>query len=99
MSLPLSAYELCEAVRQALPFDPSRLDRVLRVDSGRALVEVQSATTWKSLAARLRLGHDFVTAAGVKKLVTTIPMHKPSGEAFVTFDSIKSAVRPPLFTP
>ena len=56
MALPLSAHELCEAVRQSLPFDPSRLDRVLRVDTARAVVEVQSATSWKSLAARLRPG-------------------------------------------
>ena len=55
-SLPLSAQELCEAVRAALPFDPARLDRVLGVDARRGLVEVQSGASWKSLAAHLRPG-------------------------------------------
>ena len=27
---PLSAHELCEAIRHTLPYDPARLDRVLR---------------------------------------------------------------------
>jgi hypothetical protein len=55
-SLPLSAQELSESVRQSRPFDASRLDRILRVDETRALVEVQAGATWKSLAARLRPG-------------------------------------------
>jgi FAD/FMN-containing dehydrogenase len=55
-SLPLSAQELCESIRAALPFDPARLDRVLGVDASRGLVEVQSGTRWKSLAAYLRPG-------------------------------------------
>ncbi len=53
-SLPLSAHELSQSVRQSRAFDPARLDRVLRIDAGRALVEVQAGATWKSLAARLR---------------------------------------------
>jgi hypothetical protein len=53
-SLPLSAHELCESVRHSLPFDPARLDRVLGVDPKRALVEVQAATAWQTLAAHLR---------------------------------------------
>jgi hypothetical protein len=53
-TLPLSANELSQTVRESRPFDPSRLDRVLRVDASRALVEVQAGATWKSLAARLR---------------------------------------------
>jgi FAD/FMN-containing dehydrogenase len=53
---PLSAQELCQSVRACAPFDASRLDRVLAVDETRGLVEVQSAATWKSLAARLRPG-------------------------------------------
>lgn len=53
-SLPLSAHELSQCVRQSRTFEPSRLDRVLRVDASRALVEVQAGATWKSLAARLR---------------------------------------------
>jgi FAD/FMN-containing dehydrogenase len=55
-SLPLSAQELCESIRASLPYDPARLDRVLGVDANRALVEVQSSASWKSLAARLRPG-------------------------------------------
>jgi FAD/FMN-containing dehydrogenase len=55
-SLPLSAQELCEAVRACVSFDPARLDRVLSVDARRGLVEVQSGTSWKSLAAHLRPG-------------------------------------------
>ena len=47
-SAPLSALELCEAIRHALPYDPARLDRVLRHDAGSALVEVQASTPWKS---------------------------------------------------
>lgn len=56
MSLPMSAQELCESVRLARPIDGSRLNRVLRVDPDRALVEVQASVTWKALAAHLRPG-------------------------------------------
>lgn len=55
-TLPLSAHELSQSVRQSRPFDASRLDRVLRVDASRALVEVQAGATWKSLGAHLRPG-------------------------------------------
>lgn len=51
---PLSAAELCEAMRRARPVDPARLDRILRVDEERGLVEVQAGASWRSLAARLR---------------------------------------------
>ena len=49
-SIPLSAAELALAMRDALPYDPNRLDRVLRVDERYGLVEVQAATPWQSLA-------------------------------------------------
>lgn len=55
-SLPTSAQELCESVRDSRPFDPSRLDRVLRVDTRRGVAEVQAHTSWKTLAAHLRPG-------------------------------------------
>src|SRR5262245_4186750 len=55
-SIPLSAQELCQSVRSAAAFDPSRLDRVLGVDETRGVVEVQAATPWKALAERLRPG-------------------------------------------
>ena len=53
-SLPLSAFELCQLVRGAVPVDAARLNRVLAVDERRALVEVQANTTWRSLAQHLR---------------------------------------------
>jgi hypothetical protein len=55
-ALPLSAPELQEAVRLRRPPDMSRLNRILGVDSRRALVEVQARVTWKALADHLRPG-------------------------------------------
>ena len=55
-ALPLSAPELQESVRQGRPPDMSRLNRILGVDSRRALVEVQARVTWKALADQLRPG-------------------------------------------
>ncbi|HXM82912.1 MAG TPA: FAD-binding protein [Burkholderiales bacterium] len=54
LSHPLSAHELQEAMRNAQPIEAARLDRVLRVEPGQGVVEVQANTTWKSIAARLR---------------------------------------------
>ncbi|HEX2566529.1 MAG TPA: FAD-binding protein [Burkholderiales bacterium] len=51
---PLSASELCQAVRLARPFNANRLDRVLRLDASRGHVEVQASATWSRLAAYLR---------------------------------------------
>jgi hypothetical protein len=51
---PLSAHELRDAVRHAHPFDPARLDRVLRTDEERAIVEVQAGTPWTRVAEHLR---------------------------------------------
>lgn len=55
-SLPVSANELQESVRLSRRLDPARLDRVLRLDEKRALVEVQAHVSWKALAAHLRPG-------------------------------------------
>ena len=55
-SIPLSALELSAAMREVRAYDASRLDRVLRIDEERGLVEVQAATTWKTIAACLRPG-------------------------------------------
>ena len=55
-SRPISAQELQEAVRQRRLPEASRLDRILRLDQERALVEVQASVTWKSLADHLRPG-------------------------------------------
>ena len=54
LSLPLSAHELRDAVRHSRPFNPARLDRVLRLDTSRSVVEVQASATWASLGAYLR---------------------------------------------
>jgi len=55
-TLPLSAPELQESVRQRRPPDMSRLNRILGVDSRRALVEVQAGVSWRALADHLRPG-------------------------------------------
>src|SRR3989441_8320361 len=68
LSLPLSAHELQEAMRNARPIDAARLDGVLRVEPGQGVVEVQANTTWRSLAARLRPGN-----AQAASLRTTMP--------------------------
>jgi FAD/FMN-containing dehydrogenase len=54
LALPLSAFELRDAVRHARRFDPAGLDRVLRLDASRGLVEVQASAAWTSVAAYLR---------------------------------------------
>lgn len=56
-SIPLSALELSAAIRADQRYDASRLDRVLHTDECRGLIEVQAATRWKEIAARLRPGH------------------------------------------
>ena len=50
LALPLSALELRDAVRESRPFDPARLDRVLRVDPARGCVEVQASASWSTIA-------------------------------------------------
>jgi FAD/FMN-containing dehydrogenase len=53
---PMSALELCDAIRTGSPFDPSRLNRILGLDAMHGLLEVQSATPWHAIAAQLRPG-------------------------------------------
>jgi FAD/FMN-containing dehydrogenase len=53
---PVSALELCEAVRNSLPIDLSRLNRILRLDPMHGLLEVQAATPWHAIADELRPG-------------------------------------------
>ena len=67
-SIPLSALELSAAMREALPYDEKRLDRVLRVDERRGLVEVQASTPWKTIGASL---HD-PRAAAVRTLLPAV---------------------------
>jgi FAD/FMN-containing dehydrogenase len=53
---PLSAPELCEAVRGARAIDFSRLNRILGLDPMHGLLEVQAATPWHAIAEELRPG-------------------------------------------
>src|SRR4051812_3696449 len=55
-SKPISALELCEAVRNGEAIDLRALNRILRVDERQGLVEVQAATPWHAIAAALRPG-------------------------------------------
>lgn len=57
-SLPVSAHELQESVRQRQPLAQSRLDRILGFDARRALLEVQANTSWRAVAERLRPGDE-----------------------------------------
>ncbi len=56
LAMPMSALELREAVRQSRRFTAAGLDRILRLDAARGLVEVQASATWSSLAAHLHPG-------------------------------------------
>ena len=71
-SIPLSALELSAAMRDALPYDANRLDRVLRVDERYGLVEVQAATPWKAIAAALRPGDARSASASVRTTFPTV---------------------------
>ena len=53
---PISALELCEAVRTGQSIKLNALDRILRIDESQGLVEVQAATAWHAIAAQLRPG-------------------------------------------
>lgn len=55
-AMPLSAAELCDAMRHGRAFDPARLNRILGIDAQRGLLEVQGATPWATIAAELRPG-------------------------------------------
>ena len=53
---PISAFELCAAVRSGSAIDPAALNRILRLDAPQGLLEVQGATPWLAIAAELRPG-------------------------------------------
>jgi len=63
-SIPLSAAELAAAVRAGEAYDAGRLDRVLCVDAAAGVIEVQAATRWTEIAARLRPGHVRIAMLG-----------------------------------
>jgi hypothetical protein len=69
-SIPLSAHELRDAVRHGQRFDPSRLDRILRHEEDRGVIEVQASTPWTAIAAYLRPGD---AQAEIASLRTTMP--------------------------
>ena len=71
-AIPLSALELSAAMRAALPYDPKRLNRVLRVDERHGLVEVQAATPWRTLAAALRPGDARSASASMQTTMPTV---------------------------
>jgi len=78
--LPRSADDLCRAMRQGrgsgLRFESDGLDRVLRWDAPRALIEVQSGTPWSVLATRL--AH---TAPALEKILRRGSLAGTVGEA------------------
>lgn len=53
---PISAIELCDAVRNGRALGDTCLDRILRLDTVQGLLEVQGATPWQAIAAELRPG-------------------------------------------
>jgi len=55
---PMSALELCDAIRSAKPFDASRLNRILGLDAVHGLLEVQAATPWHAIATEMRPGDE-----------------------------------------
>lgn len=55
-AMPLSAAELCDAMRHGRRFEAARLNRILGLDAQRGLLEVQGATAWATIAAELRPG-------------------------------------------
>jgi FAD/FMN-containing dehydrogenase len=55
---PMSALELCDAIRSGKPFEAARLNRILGLDAVRGLLEVQAATPWHAIAAELRPGDE-----------------------------------------
>jgi len=71
-SIPLSALELSAAMRDALPYDAKRLDRVLRVDERYGLVEVQASTPWQAIAAALRPGDARSASASTQTTLPTV---------------------------
>ena len=53
---PVSAMELCEAVRAGRALQATRLNRILRQDASQGVLEVQAATPWLAIAEELRPG-------------------------------------------
>src|SRR4030095_3763179 len=60
------------AMRDALPYDANRLDRVLRVDERYGLVEVQATTPWKAIAAAVRPGDARSASVSARATLPTV---------------------------
>lgn len=71
-SIPLSAYELREAVRAGRKVDAGRLDRILRPEDSSGVIEVQAGVTWKAIANLLRPGDGDSEAASLRATMRTI---------------------------
>jgi hypothetical protein len=71
-SIPLSAHELRDAIRHGQRVDTSRLDRILRPEDNRGVIEVQASTPWQAIANLLRPGHTASEAASLKATMRTI---------------------------
>jgi FAD/FMN-containing dehydrogenase len=67
---PISAAELCAAIRHGRAFDGACLNRILALDAQRGLLEVQAGTQWTSIAAELRPGD--ARAAAVRTTMPTV---------------------------
>lgn len=97
-SVPLSAHELQESVRHCRPVNPSRLDRILRLDDRRALVEVQAHTRWQAIAECLRPGderiHDLLAARATVGASIARNTAGPDGRPVVTHVESLTMVTP-----
>lgn len=71
-SIPLSAHELRDAIRHGQHVDTSRLDRILRPEDNRGVIEVQASTPWQAIANLLRPGDSESEAASLKATMRTI---------------------------
>ena len=67
---PVSAAELCDAIRHGRAFDHAGLNRILALDAQRGLLEVQAGTPWATIAAELR--PDDPRAAAVRTTMPTV---------------------------
>ena len=71
-SIPLSAHELRDAIRHGQRFDAARLDRILRHDDRRGVIEVQASTPWKAIAEHLRPGDQQAEITSSRTTASTI---------------------------
>jgi len=66
---PMSALELCDAIRSGKTFKACRLNRILGLDAMHGLLEVQASTPWHAIAAELRPGDE---RANVRTTMPTV---------------------------